>query len=326
MESGRLILVADNTAGDIILRGVGSLEDTSTGLVIDRKGFISAEDVLQLRNFIYIDTVDGVTGITENVGTINNPVNNIIDAYTLSVNRRIKGFKIKTDSLLVKPLILDRNYSGYVFESIISPSTAFILLNGQVVNSCQFNDVAISGSCLGNIIAKNSVLSNVSGFVGVIDDSSLTGTITPADYGETIMEDCFTITTNITPDTLTLNMGAISTRVVQLRNHGGDVNIINLSSSITLKLDINRGNVDLDNTNTAGTLDLRGIGIIKDNSAGTIINTDNFIDPRYLEELHRLQGLNIAAPMTVTKTTRVAGDINLAISGDGNTTSTVTRT
>lgn len=45
-----------------------------------------------------------------------------------------------------------------------------------------------------------------------------------------------------------------------------------------------------------------------------------------LENLFRLAGLDIDNPMTVTETSRVAGDIDLVISGDGETTSTVTRT
>jgi len=43
------------------------------------------------------------------------------------------------------------------------------------------------------------------------------------------------------------------------------------------------------------------------------------------DELHKIQGLDAANPMTVTPTTRVAGDIELDITGDGETTTTVTR-
>jgi hypothetical protein len=42
-------------------------------------------------------------------------------------------------------------------------------------------------------------------------------------------------------------------------------------------------------------------------------------------ELHDLQGLDSENPMTVTPTSRVAGDISLAISGDGVASTTVTR-
>lgn len=42
-------------------------------------------------------------------------------------------------------------------------------------------------------------------------------------------------------------------------------------------------------------------------------------------DLYDIQGLNPAKPMTVTTTQRTAGTIDLAITGDGVTTSTVTR-
>jgi cytoskeletal protein CcmA (bactofilin family) len=45
-----------------------------------------------------------------------------------------------------------------------------------------------------------------------------------------------------------------------------------------------------------------------------------------LNELHALQGLDPSNPMTVTPTTRITGSITQNITGDGLTTSTVTRT
>lgn len=44
-----------------------------------------------------------------------------------------------------------------------------------------------------------------------------------------------------------------------------------------------------------------------------------------VDELHKLQGLDAANPMNVTPTSRTAGSINLEITGDGETTTTVTR-
>lgn len=45
-----------------------------------------------------------------------------------------------------------------------------------------------------------------------------------------------------------------------------------------------------------------------------------------LEELHKIQGLDATAPMTVTPSSRTAGDVSLALTGDGVTSTTVTRT
>mgnify|MGYP003642638420 CR=1 FL=1 len=44
-----------------------------------------------------------------------------------------------------------------------------------------------------------------------------------------------------------------------------------------------------------------------------------------LDELHKLQGLDASNPMTVTPTSRVSGSINLTLSGDGETSTTVSR-
>lgn len=44
------------------------------------------------------------------------------------------------------------------------------------------------------------------------------------------------------------------------------------------------------------------------------------------DELHRINGLKAGEPLTVTPSSRVVGDITQAITGDGTTTTTVTRT
>lgn len=54
---------------------------------------------------------------------------------------------------------------------------------------------------------------------------------------------------------------------------------------------------------------------------GALVQTVNSL----VDELHKIQGLDAANPMTVTQTNRTAGDINLDITGDGTTTTTVTR-
>ena len=45
-----------------------------------------------------------------------------------------------------------------------------------------------------------------------------------------------------------------------------------------------------------------------------------------LREMWAIMGLDIDNPMTVTPSSRASGDITQTITGDGETTSTVTRT
>jgi len=44
-----------------------------------------------------------------------------------------------------------------------------------------------------------------------------------------------------------------------------------------------------------------------------------------VEEIHKIHGLSSGNPMTVTPTSRVVDDITQTITGDGETTTTVTR-
>lgn len=65
--------------------------------------------------------------------------------------------------------------------------------------------------------------------------------------------------------------------------------------------------------------------IVQINNALNALNLTNEIIEAKIIELWKLQGLDISNPMTVTPTQRVAGDVDLAITGDGLTTTTVTR-
>lgn len=61
------------------------------------------------------------------------------------------------------------------------------------------------------------------------------------------------------------------------------------------------------------------------NSDDRYVPIDFSVPSVKIDELHKLQGLDADNPMTVTPTSRVAGDISQTISGNGTTTTTVTR-
>lgn len=97
-------------------------------------------------------------------------------------------------------------------------------------------------------------------------------------------------------------------------------------------------NLKLDNILTAPVKIVGGY-LARDDGSTVIAATSNSIqmDPskayvagigsvsQQVQELHALQGLAAGTPMTVTPTSRIAGDIELAITGDGSTSTTVTR-
>ena len=72
------------------------------------------------------------------------------------------------------------------------------------------------------------------------------------------------------------------------------------------------------------------VQVIAQNAAGLIVHTSgsglSAAEQAKLDDLHKLQGLDISNPMTVTPSSRNVGTIEQTISGDGETSTTVTRT
>lgn len=84
------------------------------------------------------------------------------------------------------------------------------------------------------------------------------------------------------------------------------------------------------NNNISDVTNVNQVSLIVQNSAGLITVSSgsglSAAQDTRLTELHRLQGLESGSPMTVTPTSRSVTGVTQTISGDGETTTTVTRT
>lgn len=129
-----------------------------------------------------------------------------------------------------------------------------------------------------------------------------------------------------------------------------EINLVLSETGLTLTAKIWYGNTQIgsdinliENTNRSGhyygdtpVTIADGIYIMIIETGGGVVkgfNEVQFIDNSLqsgnltkLDELHKIQGLKNGTDMVVTPTSRVAGSITLAISGDGVTSSTVQRT
>lgn len=83
------------------------------------------------------------------------------------------------------------------------------------------------------------------------------------------------------------------------------------------------------NNNIIDVLNVTGISVVPSNSAGLqLVATGSGLSASEQTELHELweiNGLSDTHPLTVTPTSRTANAINQQISGDGSSSSTVTR-
>ena len=270
MTSGRALIANSNTAGEIVLRGIGVLRDNNAGTTLDREGFIEGEDIIQLRRYIYFDSINGVSGTTEGVGTINNPVNNVPDAFALAAKRGFKEFKI------IGEFILDRDASEYVFESTINKADATINLNSFDVNKSSFIKITMTGNGTGDVLAQACFLDALSGVSGSFFNCGLNSAVLPGSGVFTEYVDCYSEVPGA--GTPVLDLGDTLESDVQLRRYAGGLLVTNCDTpSQDVSIDLTSGRVQLDPSCIDGTIIIRGSGYVDDFSNGSTVITKGLI-------------------------------------------------
>ena len=276
---------------------------------------------------VTLDTASSYSGVEFPVGTPQEPVNNLADAMTIANNR---GF---TTIYVLGDITIDSgaDYSDMTFVGESQTKSTFTIDAAANVENCEFYDAAITGTLDGNAKLRNCLLQTLNYINGMIEQCILsTGTITLGGSLTAHFLDCW----SGAPDTTTpvIDLGG-SGQPLAMRNYNGGITLQNKTGSENVNIDLNSGQIRLKDTVTGGKIVCRGVGkLIDDDSedyipsgthnGATIVN--ELITPM-IDELHKLQGLDAANPMTVTPTSRVAGSISQTISGDGEMTTTVTR-
>lgn len=88
----------------------------------------------------------------------------------------------------------------------------------------------------------------------------------------------------------------------------------------TLQISVNSGFTAVDSDLTAIQTDINAIQSDVTNIGVIVVQSDTLV-----EEIHQIQGLKLGTPSTTTPTLWSAGAIQIAITGDGETSTTMTR-
>jgi len=151
MNSGQIVLDSDVTNGNIVIRGVSTLTDNSTGSAsINTSGLIFA-DQTQLASFsekVTCDVVSGSSGTKFPIGTAQFPTNNLDDTLSIAVSRGITTISI-VGNLTVN---YAQDVSGYrlvghgIFSSTVTLNVGATTV-GSIFEKCQ-----LTGTCGGAIV------------------------------------------------------------------------------------------------------------------------------------------------------------------------------
>jgi hypothetical protein len=297
--------------------GVSYLRTSSSSATLQE---LSAIQFSSFNGGVTVDIANGVSGTVFPVGTPQDPVNNMADALTIAAARGFTAFFINGNVTLDSGL----NYEQYSFYGESMDKTTITVSSSAQTEKCEFYECTITGTLDGLCKVKNAAIANLDYVSGVIELCILQGEIVLGGGANAYFLDCWAGTLLGVPPSI--DMGG-SGQTLVMQNFNGYIQWKNKSGSDQANASLNAGWVMLDSTITAGAVTIIGVGHVEDNSTGTTtVNTDHLIEATEIHELHKLQGLHPDHPMTVTPTSRTVDTIEQTISGDGETSTTVTRT
>jgi len=267
---------------------------------------------------VWIDVVGGTAGTTFPTGTERQPCDNITDALTIAVDRGFGIFYIIGDITVV-----NEDVRGCTFVGESLSTTTITIQSSALTAGSGFERATITGELDGDATFINCVLDGLTMVNGDIVTCGLKNTVTLTGTAAVRMLDCYDAgTVAVEP---TLNLGGAGPEVSVL-NYQGKLHLTNKTTTKTARVGLGLGHVTVESTVSDGNVFVSGVGAVTDNSTGSaVINSDMLVDGQHLNDLYSLQGLRLSDPMTVTPTARSTANISQTISGDGVTTTTVTR-
>jgi len=208
-------------------------------------------------------STSGQAGTAIPVGTRATPVDNFADAITIANNLGIRRIQLATSATLPSGAAA----TGKVFAGDNATVDTLNLRGGAVVTDCGFENLTVEGTLDGNNIFKNCTLNNINYVNGILQECSLTGTISIDGNAQANVINCWSGTAGIEDSQLvTIDMGGGGNSLA-LRNYSGGLKLTNYNGSGAITLDFASGRVVIDATCTAGEIGIRGVCDVTDNSA-----------------------------------------------------------
>ena len=253
----------------------------------------------------------GKTGAGGIIGTRQTPSDNIADAKQICLAHGLRTINFMTSYAIDT----EDMSAGYAFTAD-SPFLILTVNPAADVTNCSMFHLTVQGEMDGLNLIEGCRLLDISKVSGMMHKIALAGDVTIS--GPVIIMESYS--NWVGAGYATLNVGSHN---VEVRDFHGSFGATGITGG-THSFGITEGRVII--SGIGGDVYVRGTPYeIADNSGGAVIIHDQ-TQSKKLREVWRKAGLDPQNPVTATPTSIVAGDINIAITGDGETTSTATRT
>lgn len=230
---------------------------------------------------VAVDLTSSYAGSVFPVGTRAFPVNNWPDALAIAVARGIPRF------LVVGSSTLDTgDYSaGYTFTSDNPLITTLTVPAGADISGCTFDSISVTGTFDMNCLWRDcQMIAPMSIYSGIAHNCAfLTGTFTLTSSNEFHMLGCWSNVIGGSTPVFDFNGSGANLGV---RGYNGGLNLANKTGAGDVSIDMASGQIIIENTCTAGTIRMRGIGTWTNRTTytGTTTVLDTFIEGAFIAE------------------------------------------
>lgn len=317
----RVILVgSNNNILDVAnLNQVSIAPTNSAGLTFSKE----IQDQSFTDSRIWIDTFVGLAGTQFPRGTPGDPVSGYEDAEDIAIARGLPERYQLHGSIAFTTA---ENFTAHDFKGAGAVQTHIDFGSGGMNTfHAVFSAIHLTGLASGELTAKDHCLiEDLSGFEGELISCGLKGTITLGGTGDHDIVSCHSDidTTNPIIDA----NGLVGVRA-SIQDYSGALELQNVSGAGSIiSVDVLSGKILIDSTCTAGTITVRGVGTLVDNSGPgcTVISTGLIIGDQ-LKELHQFRGLDPDNDLLIQDGSQTVDGKTVVVSDDGTTT-TVNRT
>jgi len=263
LETDVTQLSADTTAANNAESFFDGTGYAGTGNTIPTVTAVTQQRVGYQDGAVWIDTVNGTAGTTSYVnGTADKPVSNLANALTIATAVGLKSLRLSADSSIT----LTASVAGW---TIIGGTVA---LGGQTTTGARFEDCILSGTMSGAATFVRCTLNAITGLIGTCLHCGLANNSTLA-AGNSFFAWCYASRVSAGIPTYTFSAGSSS---VVFRGYAGGLTVASLTSDHELRYDAVSGGLTLAASCTGGTLVIRGLVRLTDNSGGAVTITQGY--------------------------------------------------
>ena len=276
-------------ATDSVGANISPIEPTAfTQIVLanSSSATLSEQSAIQYSSYnggVYYDSTSPYSGTDYPVGTPQQPVNNVYDAKLIAEERGFTVGYLLSDLTIPTDLVLE----GYIFVGSGKDRTTISIPDLASIANCTYMDATVTGYLDGSNTLRDCNIVDLYYIKGYVEGCVLSaGTITLAGSEEAHFLDCYSgVVGGSTP---VIDMGG-SGQSLALRNYNGGIKLINKSGTDSVSIDFNSGQIIIDNTVTAGTIVLRGVGTWtnEDTYTGGATVVEQLLEGDYLHAIHR---------------------------------------